>query len=147
MTDDKKNGIATADDFRKSLEFDPPERVVLPKLGLAVLLRRPSPMWLMFRGRLPVTLAARMSANADREAKPEDILASADWLFKLLQAVMVRPRCVMDPVSDDEISPDLIDMDDVAFIASWASGEEVDAANSLNTFRSERIAADAGAPG
>ncbi len=148
MGNDRKNGIATAEDFRNAFEFSAPERVVLPKLGKPVILRRPNPNWYMYRGRLPVTLAASLSdiAKNDGQVTQADIYASADWFLHLLQAVMVQPKCVMNPIHADEISPDMMDMDDVIFIQAWASGEAVDEANSLATFRPERGATDAGAP-
>ena len=142
------NGIATAEDFNQAMEFGPPEKVTLPKLGKPVLLRRPSPMWMLFNGRLPVTMAAKMSQGASEGKQGlEDMIASAQWMYRLLNKVMVKPRCVMQPEAAEEISPDMIDMDDVVFIMGWASGEEVDGTRSLSTFREERGAAHAGATG
>src|SRR5437868_2104915 len=53
-------------DFRAAAAASksPPERVVLPKLGKAVLMRRPAPMWFIFRGRLPQSLAIRAFPQA-----------------------------------------------------------------------------------
>jgi len=141
------NGIATAEDFKAVMEFGPAERVTLPKLGKPVLLRRPSPMWMLFNGRLPVTLAAKQAGAQAGKANVEEIMSSAQWMFHLLQNVMVKPRCVMNPVASDEISPDMMQMEDVVFIMGWAAGEEVDEARSLSTFREERSAADAGPTG
>ena len=69
MSDSKTNGIngiASAADFRTAAAASksPPERVVLPKLGKAVLMRRPAPMWFIFRGRLPQSLAIRAFPQA-----------------------------------------------------------------------------------
>jgi hypothetical protein len=141
------NGIATAEDFRQVMEFGPPEKVTLPKLGKAVLLQRPSPAWLLFNGRLPVTMAGKMSHTTDAKQNFEDLMSSVQWMFHLLHHVMVKPRCVRYPEKDDEISPDMIDMDDVTFIMGWAVGEEVDGTRSLNTFREERSAAHPGTTG
>lgn len=139
------NGIATADDFKAAMSFSDPVRVTLPKLGKAVLLRRPSPTWMLFNGRLPVTMAAKMSKTSPDNSSIESMIESAEWMFRLLRSVMVSPRCVMEPGAEDEISPDMIDMEDVTFIMGWAAGEEVDEANSLRTFRGERGTAHAGA--
>jgi hypothetical protein len=139
------NGIATADDFRKAAEtqFEEPQLVTLPKLGKKVLMRRPTPSWMIFNGRLPVTMAARLSNATDTEsARAESIVSAAEWMFKLVNAVMVKPRCVLNPKGNDEISPDLIDMEDIQFIMAWAAGEEVDEANNLNTFRGKRGTSD-----
>jgi hypothetical protein len=144
----KENGVATAEDFAQALRSDEPEPelVTLPTLKKKVLLRRPSPMWLMFNGRLPVTMAAKMARNpSDSASKAEELIESARWMYILLNKVMVKPRCVMEPTGRNEISPDMIDMTDVLFIMRWAVGEEVDEANSLNTFRDERGVAHTGA--
>ena len=141
-----ENGIATAEDFKAVMEFGPDQKVLLPKLQKHVLLRRPSPMWMLFNGRLPVTMAAKMAQTAsDSKQAVSDMVESAQWMFHLLNHVMVKPRCVLEPMSSNEISPDMIDMEDAVFIMGWAAGEEVDGTRSLNTFRDERSAPDVGA--
>src|SRR5947208_15039909 len=102
MTDEQKlkglNGIASAADFRTAAAASksPPERVVMAKLGKAVLTRRPAPMWFIFRGRLPQSLAIRAfpqalgpggaGAGSDSAGASalEDLALLADWIIALL---------------------------------------------------------------
>ncbi len=77
----KGNSIARAEDFRQAAEArraegQTPERLKLPKSALQVVLRRPSLMWFLFHGHLPVSLAARQSGAGWPGA--DDI--SPEWL-------------------------------------------------------------------
>lgn len=144
------NGIASASDFRDAMlqSFGDPQAVKLPKLGKKVMLRRPSEMWWLFNGRLPITMAAKMSSGpTDGRVRVEEIVESAEWIFHVLTNIMVKPRCVMLPRKEDEISPDMVDMDDATFMVRWASGEEVTETDSLSTFRRDGSADNAGAIG
>jgi hypothetical protein len=122
-----ENHIATSQDFRTALELDHRiERVVLPKLGKAVLMRRPSPLWFVFRGQLPDTLAIAGTVSR-AEAAPAiqtvgDAQAMARWIIDLLSEVMVQPRISLSP-GPGEIPPDLIADEDLNFIIRWAVGE------------------------
>ena len=153
MSDEKKNGIATTEDFRQAAAAKAePERVVLPKLGKAVLLRRPSPMWFVFRGRLPQSLAVRAlpeagCPNLGGANAAEDLLRLADWMVALLEEVFVEPRVSLHP-GPGEISPELLDSEDVNFIIRWAYGEVgSEGRDDLALFRREREPAAAGAGG
>jgi len=122
-----KNHVASADDFRQAAGQGTVERVVLPKLGRAVLLRRPTPMWFLFHGQLPTSLAARAQNGGPGPGSAfvqtaEDLRALADWMAPLLQAVFVEPRLSMNP-GPGEISPELLDMEDANFVIRWAVGE------------------------
>jgi len=165
MSDSKTNGIngiASAADFRTAAAASksPPERAVLPKLGKAVLMRRPAPMWFIFRGRLPQSLAIRASpqalgpggagAGSDSAGASalEELALLADWIIALLEEVLVEPRVSRDP-GPDEITPEMLDAEDVNFIIRWAYGEVgSDARDDLAAFRPERpvAAARAGGP-
>ncbi len=165
MTDSKTdgmNGIASAADFRTAAAASksPPERVVLPKLGKAVLMRRPAPMWFIFRGRLPQSLAIRAfpqalgpggaGAGSDSAGASalEELALLADWIIALLEEVLVEPRVSRDP-GPDEITPEMLDAEDVNFIIRWAYGEVgSEARDDLAPFRPERpvAAARAGGP-
>ncbi|HLW79355.1 MAG TPA: hypothetical protein VKU44_07125, partial [Terriglobia bacterium] len=131
--------------------------VVLPKLGRAVLMRRPTPMWFIFRGRLPQSLAVRAfpSAASPAVAGPDGVAANpaeelallADWIFALLEEVMAAPRVALDP-GPDEISPDVLDSEDVNFIIRWAYGETGPGGeDGLEGFRGQRTDAAPGASG
>ncbi|HKS97518.1 MAG TPA: hypothetical protein VJV74_15495 [Terriglobia bacterium] len=161
---EKENHLATPEDFRQAAlaHQNPPERVVLPQLGRAVLLRRPTPMWFVFRGRLPQSLAVRAfpglavpgetGSNTDRAVGAsgnavEELTLLADWILTLLEEVMVSPRVSLQPDAG-EISPDLLDSEDVNFIIRWAYGEVGSGArDDLVPFRAERQPAAAGAGG
>jgi hypothetical protein len=161
---EKENHLATPEDFRQAAQAHQaqPERIVLPRLGRAVLMRRPSPMWFVFRGRLPQSLAIRAfpgvagssdlapsldgAAGASGNAA-EELKLLADWILTLLEEVMVSPRVSLEPRAD-EISPDLLDAEDVNFIIRWAYGEVgSDARDDLVAFRPERQAVAGGAGG
>lgn len=122
-----ENHIATSQDFKTAFDLDQRvERVVLPKLGKPVLMRRPSPLWFVFRGQLPLTLAiAGAVAKADAQPAahtPQEAQALAAWIVDLLSEVMVQPRISLSP-GPDEIPPDLIADEDLNFIIRWAVGE------------------------
>jgi hypothetical protein len=136
MAKRKTNGLATAADFREAQRFGEPEPVRLPKLGKSVLLRRPTPEWFIFRqARLPVTLLAKNGAK--EQLTPGQIVEAAKWMYEGLQAIMVQPKLSLNP-GPDEISPDMIDIEDAQFMLRWAQGEVIDEAASLETFRGER---------
>jgi hypothetical protein len=139
-----KNGVASSDDFQSAaLARSQPERVVLPKSGLKVLLRRPSPMWFLFRGLLPASLAARVEGCQSRIETLEDLRALAEWMVPLLGEVFVEPRLALEP-GPGEISPDLLDLEDASFVVRWAVGEVAEAGD-LATFREDGTPAAGGA--
>ncbi|HEV2499451.1 MAG TPA: hypothetical protein VGY31_07740 [Terriglobia bacterium] len=122
-----ENHIATSQDFKTAFELDQRvERVMLPKLGKPVLMRRPPPLWFVFRGQLPHTLAiAGAISKADAVPvvhTPEEAQALAGWIVDLLSEVMVQPRISLSP-GPDEIPPDLLADEDLNFIIRWAVGE------------------------
>ena len=141
------NNIASPQDFKAALELDRRvERVVLPKLGKAVLMRRPSPLWFIFRGQLPQSLAVSAAAGKPTSSSlggvPEDAQAVARWIADLLSEVMVQPRISVSP-GPGEIPPDLISDEDLSFIIRWAVGEvasegaDGSSARDLATFRED----------
>lgn len=133
----KKNGVASAEDFQLAArERGEPERIVLPKSGLKVMLRRPSPMWFLFHGLLPASLAARVEGRQTRMESIEDIRTLADWMVPLLREVFVQPRLQLEP-GPGEISPDLLDVEDASFVIRWAVGEVAEGSGDLASFRDE----------
>jgi hypothetical protein len=151
------NGLATVEDFKRAAEAreSHAERVVLPKLGKAVLLRRPTPVWFVFRGRLPQSLAARVlgqgpTFGGERTASAVELTELADWIITILQETLVEPRVSLRP-GPGEIPPELLDIEDVNFILRWAYGElgteAGGSAASLESFPAERKPAAAGAGG
>lgn len=139
-----KNGLASSDDFQLAARVrGEPERVVLPKSGLKVMLRRPSPMWFLFRGLLPASLAARVEGGQARIETVEDLRALAAWMVPLLGEVFVEPRLALEP-GPGEISPDLLDLEDAGFVVRWAVGEVAESGD-LATFRADGSPAAGGA--
>ncbi|MGH9397166.1 MAG: hypothetical protein ACRD18_10000 [Terriglobia bacterium] len=122
-----ENHIATVQDFKSALDLDRRvERVTLPKLRKSVLMRRPSPLWFVFRGQLPQTLAVAAAASSVERPPAvqtaEDAQTLAHWIIDLLSEVMVQPRISLSP-GPGEIPPDLIADEDLDFIIRWAVGE------------------------
>lgn len=152
-----EHSIASAADFKSAMEQDRrAERVVLPRLGKPVLMRRPPPLWFIFRGQLPQTLAvgAASSAPTTAAALPtssnrapavqtaEDAERVARWLGELLAEVMVEPHVSLSP-GPGEIAPEMIAGEDLNFIVRWAVGEVASeelagsAARDLTAFRGQ----------
>jgi hypothetical protein len=141
-----KNGIASSDDFLFAARLrGQPESVVLPKSGLKVLLRRPSPMWFLFRGLLPASLAVQLEGGHTRLETVEDLRALAEWMVPLLGEVFVEPRLALEP-GPGEISPDLLDLEDASFVVRWAVGEVASESSDLAGFRADGSPV-AGSPG
>lgn len=141
-----ENGVASAQDFQLAANArGTPERLILPKSGLKVVLRRPNPMWFLFHGLLPASLAARVEGGTARIESVEDLRALADWMVPLLTEVFVEPRLSLEP-SPGSISPDLLDLEDATFVIRWAVGEVAsESGGDLATFRDERTPAVVGA--
>ena len=140
-----KNGVASPDDFIFAARLrGQPEHVVLPKSGLKVLLRRPSPMWFLFRGLLPASLAVKLEGGQARVETVEDLRALAEWMVPLLSEVFVEPRLALRP-GPGEISPDLLDLDDASFAIRWAVGEVASESGDLASFRADGTPAASGA--
>jgi hypothetical protein len=122
------NGVATAADFRQAAEesaFEPAERIVLPKSGLAVILRRPKPLaFTLFAARLPSSLAARVqSAGAGPDpASAEDLVALSRFWIGVLEQMFVQPKLSLMP-GPHEIHPTWIPNEDANFLIRWAVGE------------------------
>jgi len=146
MNEQGKNGVASVEDFQTAAQArGTPERLTLPKSGLKVVLRRPNPMWFLFHGLLPASLAARVEGGQARIESVEDLRVLADWMVPLLTEVFVEPRLALEP-GPGSISPDLLDLDDATFVIRWAVGEVASEAGSdLASFRDERSSAASGA--
>jgi hypothetical protein len=148
-----ENGVAKPEDFRRAAESrkaetQAAERVMLPESRHAVMLRRPTPMWFLFHGHLPMSLAARQSAPKHQGAAggaaaiqtAEELAEFSSWIVELLSEVFVRPRLSLNPGAE-EISPEWLPEEDVNFIIRWAVGEvatdpdQIGAGHDLAEFR------------
>jgi hypothetical protein len=143
----EENHLATVQDFKAARELESHvERVTLPSLGKAGLMRRPSPLWFIFHGSLPATLAAR-ATGVDGEGSvqtADDIQAVARWVTDLLGEVLVQPRVSLAP-GPGQISPDWIADEDLNFIIRWALGEVALDGSDLASFRGKPESRVAGA--
>jgi hypothetical protein len=122
------NGIATAADFRRAAEdsaFEPEKCIVLPKSGLAVILRRPKPVaFTLFAARLPSSLAARVQAGGTGSdpASAEELVALSRFWTGIFQEMFVQPKISLTP-GPHEIHPAWIPNEDANFLIRWAAGE------------------------
>lgn len=136
------NQIATAADFRKLAlaradeKFEAPERVVLPGSGLAVMLRRPKPLYFALAGLpLPQTVAARASESATPVIS--ETRETAEKIVNLFSRAFVSPRLSLDP-GEGEISPNWLHSDDVTFLFKYLVSEVLAGGQDLATFRAEQ---------
>jgi hypothetical protein len=131
------NGIATAADFRRAAKdsaFEPEERIVLPKSGLAVILRRPKPVaFTLFAARLPRSLAARVQAGGtgSEPASVDDLVALSRIWTGVFQEMFVEPKVSLTP-GPNEIHPTWIPNEDTNFLIRWAAGEITSAGPQAN---------------
>jgi hypothetical protein len=138
--------IAKPEDFRHLTQGRDSERVVLPKLGKTVLLRRPSPMWFLFRGQLPASLVIGLQNSKPGVDSVEDLRALSEWMLAILQEVFVEPRLSMAP-GPEEISPEWLDVEDANFVVRWAVGEVTGDGHDLADFCGKPAPAPPGAGG
>jgi hypothetical protein len=146
----KTNGLASAADFRALASencFGEPERVQLPKCGLAVMLRRPkAAAFALVRHGLPTAVAAALMgqdaetrdfADLPPDEQREKILAISAFWHRMMTRMFVSPGLSLTP-GPDEISPDWIPEEDVEFLMRWARGEVASDGSDLVTFRGKR---------
>jgi hypothetical protein len=122
MSDDKSNGIAKAEDFKRALERANVEQVVLPASGLTVLLCRPPVFAALAMGRAGTQLQARVTDAKPEEIKPENIEAFTQWLTETLTRLFVQPRFAAAPEAGEIGLVDIL-IDDLKFIFRWLRGE------------------------
>jgi hypothetical protein len=124
-----ENHVASASDFRKLAEaeaYEEPQRIVLPKSGFAMMVRRPRPLAYTLLGvALPQTLAAKI-AQAEPDAQVcltrQEGLALIQREAELLQNCVVSPRLSLNP-GLDEVHPNWLPGDDQRFIYRYLRGE------------------------
>jgi hypothetical protein len=132
-----ENHVATAEDFRalaKSKEAEA-EIIKLPTSGLRILVKRPTPSWFLFRGRMPQGLAARSAANqSNPQISASEIVELSEWIVALLEKTVIKPKICRNPKMD-EIGPDEIPDEDLRFIIRYAQGEVAAEGSDLESFR------------
>lgn len=149
--DQKSNGIARAEDFKKLAQagaWEEAERIVLPASGLAVMLRRPRPQAFVLLGRpLPQSLAAKLQQEGGfAQATAEELVEFSRFWTQVFQQMFIAPRLSLEP-GPDEIHPGWIPEQDQIFLMRWAVGEVASDGRDLAAFRGERRPAAPGADG
>ncbi len=117
-----ENGIAQAEDFRKALERECVEHVVLPASGLTVLLCRPPVFASLRLGREGTELQNKITEAKPEEVKSEDIAEFSDWITRTLAGLFVQPRFSDCPEAGEIGLGDIL-VDDLKFIFRWLRGE------------------------
>ena len=137
---EKGNGIATAADFRQLAEaaaWADPERVQLPKSGLAVILRRPTKFyWALRRSAWPRELREKLDlvglgVKAELTAEEKHLLVREDR--QMLNEALVDPKPCLDPGST-QFDPDWLPKEDVEFILMYLRGQVLADGQNLGTF-------------
>lgn len=126
-----ENHIATAAEIKAAAEaysFGPPERVVLPKSGFPVILRRPKAIaFSLSTHRLPASLAAKTQedpASCTTAPSREEIVAISNFWVEMFKKIFVDPKLSLDP-GPAEIHPNWLPDEDQTFLIRWAVGEVV----------------------
>ncbi len=134
------NGIATAADFRHLAEagaFEEPQRVVLPKSGLGVLLRRPTKFyWALRRSAWPRELREKLDlvglgVRAELTAEEKLLLVREDR--QMLKEALVEPKPSSAP-GPTQFDPDWLPKEDVEFILRYLRGQVLANGQDLETF-------------
>jgi hypothetical protein len=156
-----ENHLATAADFRRAAEaeaFGEPERVALPKRGLAVMIRRPRAAWFALQGvGLPAERvvrveqrqkveelkvqelkaqpdSTRISSTVDSSTQLEDKVRFANFWAETFKRMFVAPKLSLNP-GRDEIHPSWIPDEDQEFLFGWALGVVGSDGTGLESFR------------
>lgn len=116
------NGVSTPEQFREAARADREKRAEAVRLpsGLVARLVRPTAQEsLYFTGRLPQSLAARISPAKDQPpASREDIVALARQLLEFTAFIFVEPSV------PEDLPPGIgIPIEDVDYALRWARGE------------------------
>jgi hypothetical protein len=129
----KSNGIATASEFRKLAEdgaFEEPRRVVLPKSGYVVLLRRPTNFyWALRRSVWPPELREKLDLVA-LGVRP-DLLVREDQQMR--NEAFVDPKPSLNPGSM-QFDPNWLPKEDAEFILKYLRGQVLANGQDLETF-------------
>jgi hypothetical protein len=138
MTD--SNSIATAADFRKLAEegaFEEARRVVLPKSGYGVVLRRPTKFyWALRRSAWPRELREKLdlvAVGVRPELTPEERLLLVREDQQMLNEGFVDPKPSLNPGSM-QFDPNWLPKEDFEFILKYLRGQVLANGQDLETF-------------
>ena len=101
--------------------------MVLPKSGLAVLLRPPNALRMLLVSERLETLSQTASAMPDERREYVDLLA------RLVRDVMVSPKLSLVPL-DGELDPRWLAAEDAEFLLKWALGALTPEGDDLSRF-------------
>ena len=134
------NGIATAADFRRIAEeaaWAPPERLVLPKSHLAVIIRRPTKFyWALRRSAWPRGLREKLDlvgVGVRPELTAEETLLLVREDRQMLNEAFVDPKPSLDPGST-QFDPNWLAKEDAEFILKYLRGQVLANGQNLETF-------------
>ena len=134
------NSIASATDFRKLAEenaFEEPRRVVLPKSGFRVLLRRPTKFyWALRRSGWPRELREKLDlvgVGVRPELTAEETLLLVREDRQMLNEAFVDPKPSLEPGST-QFDPNWLPKDDAEFIMKYLRGQVLANGQDLETF-------------
>ena len=138
---DNVNGIATAARFRQLAEdcaFEAPSRVVLPKSGLAVVLRRPTKFyWALRRTEWPRELREKLDlagAGVRPELTAEEMVRLVREDQQMLHEAFVEPKPCLQPGAL-QFDPNWLAKEDGEFILKYLRGQVLANGQDLDTFR------------
>ncbi|HXX23074.1 MAG TPA: hypothetical protein VEO19_07985 [Terriglobia bacterium] len=134
------NDIASAADFRKFAEdgaFEEPRRVVLPKSGYGVVLRRPTKFyWALRRSAWPRGLREKLDlvgVGVRPELTAEETLLLVREDRQMLNEAFVDPKPSLDPGST-QFDPNWLPKEDAEFILKYLRGQVLANGQNLETF-------------
>jgi hypothetical protein len=136
----KSNGIATANDFRKLAEdsaFEEPSRVVLPKSGLGVVLRRPTKFyWALRRSEWPRELREKLDlvgVGVRPELTADETLLLVREDQQMLNEAFVDPKPSLNP-GLAQFDPNWLPKEDAEFILKYLRGQVLANGQDLDAF-------------
>jgi len=134
------NDIATGADFRQLAEesaFEEPGRVVLPKSGYAVMLRRPTKFyWALRRSAWPRQLREKLdlvAVGVRPELSVEETLLLVREDQQMLYEAFVDPKPSLEP-GGAQFDPNWLPKEDSEFILKYLRGQVLASGQDLDTF-------------
>jgi hypothetical protein len=136
----KANNVATAADFRRLAEdsaFEEPSRVLLPKSGLEVVLRRPTKFyWALRRTEWPRELREKLDlvgVGVKPELTADETLLLVREDQQMLNEAFVDPKPSLDP-GLTQFDPNWLPKEDSEFILKYLRGQVLANGQDLEAF-------------
>jgi hypothetical protein len=136
----KSNDIATANDFRKLAEesaFEQPSRVLLPKSGFGVVLRRPTKFyWALRRSEWPRALREKLDlvgVGVRPELTADETLLLVREDQQMLNEAFVDPKPSLNP-GPTQFDPNWLPKEDAEFILKYLRGQILANGQNLEAF-------------